>query len=69
MNLTNESINVQKKDLIEHAVRLLAYAEDNQTTTGIHATVALAQGYLRAAELMNDSEVTYIDLGVRTTFG
>jgi hypothetical protein len=68
MNLTRESINVQKKDLIEHAVRLLACAElDNVSDK--HAASALAQGYLRAAEMMTDTEdIVYIDLGVRTRY-
>ncbi len=66
MDLNHKSVNVQKKDLVEHAVLLLTKAESFQSPNQQHSSVALAHAYLKAAELMQSGEpVVYIDLGER----
>lgn len=68
MNLNSKSVNVTKRNLIEHAVKLLVNGEI-KSSTGQHASAALAQGFLQAAALMSsDEHIVYIDLGERPVY-
>lgn len=66
MIIKHDSVNITQHDLITNAVRILQDAENgrysNETMT---AMVKVAQGYLRAAEVMEYSDPEYVDLGTR----
>lgn len=70
MILKHDSVNITPKDLITNAVRVLQDAESARYSNDTaNMLTRVAQGYLRAAELMQYNDTDYIDLVKRPNYG
>lgn len=70
MILKQDSVNITQEDLITNAVRILVEAEQGRyTNETVTSMTRIAEGYLRAAEVMQYSDAEYIDLKLRPNYG
>lgn len=68
MKLNSESVNITPKNLITNAVRCLVEAEGADDYDWASSLSEIAQGYLKAAELMTESHQEYLDLVPRPEY-